>query len=348
MSVWNPSEWQYRGEGNKHLVLFYNGCSIELKGKVIRLQKVRSDTSTNSDESSQDAERFIETSERVFGPLLGVGYTQNMIAVELPNEFLVEAALLTRRKKNFDRLSTFGQLCDDLLSGPVAVEIKPKWGFMPQIEGQKQKTCRFCMHSHLRGSHSRYCPLDLYSGDRNRVKKALRELVTTPRNNFRVCMNEPFTAEALQTLLAEIIITDPILPHLANLQKSLDELDVEQIWPMYEKHKDQLQGLTLSDWVRAVDNFKSKTSRNDPVQRIMEYTLSMTFKDCSVMISIGTSADKQIEWFFEDRWYSTTYSVKVVDLDLKQIDNIDHWYQLDQTIVQHSIKSGFNHECQSV
>jgi inositol-pentakisphosphate 2-kinase len=160
---------------------------------------------------------------------------------------------------------------------------------MPQIEGQKQKTCRFCMHSHLRGSHSRYCPLDLYSGDRNRVKKALRELVTTPRNNFRVCMNEPFTAEALQTLLAEIIITDPILPHLANLQKSLDELDVEQIWPMYEKHKDQLQGLTLSDWVRAVDNFKSKTSRNDPVQRIMEYTLSMTFKDCSVMISIGTS-----------------------------------------------------------
>jgi hypothetical protein len=30
MSMWNPSEWQYRGEGNKHLVLFYNGCSIEL------------------------------------------------------------------------------------------------------------------------------------------------------------------------------------------------------------------------------------------------------------------------------------------------------------------------------
>ncbi|KAI9283107.1 inositol-pentakisphosphate 2-kinase [Umbelopsis sp. AD052] len=343
--MWNPSEWQYRGEGNKHLVLFYSGCSTDLRGKVIRLQKLRSDSQAIADESLQDAQRYHETLEKVFAPLLGESYIQHMVSVELPHEFLVEAALMTHREKNFDRLSTHGQLCDDLLNGPVAVEIKPKWGFMPKVDGQKQKTCRFCMHSHLRGSHSHYCPIDLYSGDRSRIMKALSALTITPRNNFRVCMNEPFTADALHTLLAEIIMTDPILPNLANLQKSLDELDIERIWPMYEEHKDQLQHLSIDDWARAVNKFKNQSHRDDHIQRIMEYTLSMTFKDCSVMICIGTSADKQIEWYFDGRWHSSTYSVKVIDLDLKSVDNIDRWYELDQTIVQHAVKSGLSRQC---
>lgn len=102
-------------------------------------------------------------------------------------------------------------------------------------------------------------------------------------------MNEPFTNDALHTLLAEIILTDPILPNLAHLQKSLDELDIERIWPMYQEHKTQLQHLSIDDWARAVNNFKTQSHRDDPIQRIMEYTLSMTFKDCSVMICIGTS-----------------------------------------------------------
>jgi inositol-pentakisphosphate 2-kinase len=195
----------------------------------------------------------------------------------------------SQRKGDCNELARYGLLCQDLFGGPVAVEIKPKWGFMPRIEGQKQKTCRFCMHSHLRGSHSHYCPLDLYSGDRSRVKTALDALLTTPRNNFRVVMNEPFTHEALVALLTEILVSDPILPKLVKLQSSLDELDVETIWPMYEKHKDKLENLSLDDWVQAVSHFQSQTNRDDPKQRIMEYVLSMTFKDCSVIVSIGAS-----------------------------------------------------------
>jgi inositol-pentakisphosphate 2-kinase len=210
-------------------------------------------------------------------------------AVELPKDFLVAARLLSKREGDFDQLAPYGLLCDDLLGGPVAVEIKPKWGFLPKIEGQKQKTCRFCMHSHLRGSHSYYCPLDLYSGDRNRVKTALNALITAPRNNFRVIMNEPFTHEALVALLTEILVSDSILPNLVKLQSSLDELDVEAIWPMYEKHKDQLHNLTINDWVQAVQNYQNQTARDDPKQRIMEYVLSMTFKDCSVIVTIGAS-----------------------------------------------------------
>lgn len=283
------------------------------RGKALRLQKVKPDSCANTLDCPEEARACLETLEKVFTPLLGKQHVPSMVstsamclslsttfdwlavgcyvkeAVELPKDFLAAARLLSKREGDCDQLAPYGLLCDDLLGGPVAVEIKPKWGFLPKIEGQKQKTCRFCMHSHLRGSHSYYCPLDLYSGDRNRVKTALNALITAPRNNFRVIMNEPFTHEALVALLTEILVSDSILPNLVKLQSSLDELDVEAIWPMYEKHKDQLHNLTINDWVQAVQNYQNQTARDDPKQRIMEYVLSMTFKDCSVIVTIGAS-----------------------------------------------------------
>lgn len=45
----------------------------------------------------------------------------------------------------------------------------------------KTRTCRFCMHAHLKSAQgesvaSGYCPLDLFSRDRQRVARALRTL----------------------------------------------------------------------------------------------------------------------------------------------------------------------------
>lgn len=45
----------------------------------------------------------------------------------------------------------------------------------------KTQTCRFCMHSHMRNRKdqkyiNKYCPLDLFSGDPQRVRKAIDNL----------------------------------------------------------------------------------------------------------------------------------------------------------------------------
>lgn len=79
------------------------------------------------------------------------------------------------------------------------VEVKPKCGFLPTAPGlrraDKYKYCRFCMHQCLKlqagkVSHlSSYCPIDLYSGARHRVLRALKALTETPQNNFRVFRN---------------------------------------------------------------------------------------------------------------------------------------------------------------
>ena len=73
--------------------------------------------------------------------------------------------------------------------GPVlAVEIKPKKGF---ISG-KNAVCEFCVKQREKvragqvRTETRYCPLDLFSGDSLRMKAAITNLTDNPQNNLRI------------------------------------------------------------------------------------------------------------------------------------------------------------------
>uniref|UniRef100_T1L4U4 Inositol-pentakisphosphate 2-kinase n=2 Tax=Tetranychus urticae TaxID=32264 RepID=T1L4U4_TETUR len=85
------------------------------------------------------------------------------------------------------------------LTGPViSVEIKPKQGFPPLLYhlGEEKpiaaRVCRFALKQAFKlktmplKEESHYCPLDLFSGCHSRMINAIKNLLQTPQNNFRI------------------------------------------------------------------------------------------------------------------------------------------------------------------
>eukprot|EP00079_Xenopus_tropicalis_P024290 XP_012816856.1 PREDICTED: inositol-pentakisphosphate 2-kinase isoform X2 [Xenopus tropicalis] len=97
---------------------------------------------------------------------------------------------------NLTRLQTFPFLeCRPIF----CIEIKPKCGFIPSsahiTKEIKKKICRFCMHQHLKVAKgkwkriSKYCPLDLFSGNKQRMHFALMNLLQESQNNLKIFKN---------------------------------------------------------------------------------------------------------------------------------------------------------------
>lgn len=227
------------------------------------------------------------------------------------------------------------------------------------------------MHSHFRKTQlNGYCPLDLYSDISSLLHNAVNILLKKAplEKTLRVSINGKFTSltnadpdteyksllqinsqnELLPEILESILIQDPILLKLKTLQADFDELDVEKIMPLYQ----QLGNINADNdlFAEVVDNYKKrKQDSNIPItdlQRMLEYVLSMTFKDCSVMINVIPKRDKALNHKLValKNGLIFYYDIKVIDTDLKNVDKIPYWYELDQTIVKHAIETCFSKE----
>ncbi|XP_066593161.1 inositol-pentakisphosphate 2-kinase [Prorops nasuta] len=76
-------------------------------------------------------------------------------------------------------------------SPAFCVEIKPKQGYH-NAEAQRLQKCSYCLTQYYKlrvaaiQSRSQYCPLDLFSGRRNRICRALEALLKNPQNNLKI------------------------------------------------------------------------------------------------------------------------------------------------------------------
>ena len=161
----------------------------------------------------------------------------------------------------------------------IAFEIKPKWGFMPinnpyiPQNSPKRKKCRFCMHKYYKAMLKRvpkefisvYCPMDLYSRDPIRVRKAIKALIDIPGNNLRVFMNgraidfseDRFKYGDITTCfdsgksldaedgflcqICDVLVQDDILSRLAEYQSTLDSYGIDHVYKLYRKTMDNDQ-----------------------------------------------------------------------------------------------------------
>ncbi|CAG8668157.1 6826_t:CDS:2 [Funneliformis mosseae] len=427
--LYNATLWDFKAEGNANIILSYNGENDIFSAVVLRLRKdneIKFDTSVDP--------QFFTTSyvNFVMMPLLGSKYVGESILLEVRPEFLkaLSRAILPLRSKkriqnDIDFKQRYGMLTPNHtrfsvnINPTISVELKPKWAFLPSSSfincdnSVKLQSCRFCMHKYLnkdKRNPTRYCPLDLFSLEDKRVRKAIESLINDPGSNLKLFIQGTqieIGKENWQTRLYEFFEIDcPMLDDrkqksnrvvdmlislliqaimkeqdlfikLKRLQKTLDELDIEGIDQILLTHQPKLSEPSLEEWKLIVNEYKKRTTfeitnMDDKQirQRIYEYLISATLKDCSIIFAFQKSdynglginnkqgvAELQSQFYnyssiFPERLQQISltetqsaiyhnyngsykhyiYKVNVIDLDPKPLAKLHYYKKLDTEI----------------
>ncbi|GLB34803.1 putative phosphorylates Ins(1,3,4,5,6)P5 at position 2 to form Ins(1,2,3,4,5,6)P6 (InsP6 or phytate) [Lyophyllum shimeji] len=287
-----PEHWKYVSEGGATIVFSYVGPpDPHFNGTVLRLRKstvpgVASQVNGAGETQRDPDDPMIEYQQKCMERLIPVEHLPRLQSVHVDRRWLESLVTLhdterpqdRRVKGQVDLTRTKGVLATDVVgSSRLAVEIKPKWAFLPSAHHLsditrevKMQTCRFCMHSAMRTKAAeivatKYCPLDLFSGDEGRVKQAICDLWDAwtssngAINNLKIFVEGKTIApreaslllsddvdqktasedlrETFVSALLPLLLHTPVLRVLSTLQRNLDVLDIEglsKLWRLAE------------------------------------------------------------------------------------------------------------------
>ncbi|KAJ2029880.1 hypothetical protein GGH91_000604 [Coemansia sp. RSA 2671] len=402
-----PGDWDYIEEGTENVIISYHGSEPELQGWVLRLTKC--DASAEIDLESHEALLFrdkelqrkqdaLEFAARVIGPIVGDKYVLPQRLAKTSAEFLIQVRENIESQRPRNRLSKFidarqsaSLLTKEMISRTpadstqgahaVTVELKPKCMALPRSKflapesSVKHRVCWYCRHQytlHKDGNVSQFCPLELFSGDRERIATALEHFAQSPHNNFVVFVDGrsvvdeegklsdkcvPHWSE-LRDAVAGIVQKESLFSRLQLIQRELDSFNIESVLPMYQ-HALETGALATEEpridaWLNAYSEFRrrldsgsSDLSAVSDCQAVLELMLATTLRDVSVLIKFdswpargetGTGTLKH-----------SNYSIGIVDHDPKKVSNIPKYYRLDQNIVatylQHNPDEAYQRPC---
>jgi inositol-pentakisphosphate 2-kinase len=246
----------------------------------------------------------------------------------------------------------------------ICLEVKPKCGFLPfesarlssETEHVKRRFSRYRMHRVLKSKtaptlaelNAFYDPLDLYSGQEDRVEKAAKALYSDwlrGEGNLRIFCNgrrmegidgedldeviqKQFSFGSLESMLAKHLADkklQDVLRRLAQLQAKYDNLDVEGVASLYLEETGESitvakeSPVSLSEYQEAIKEGATTNAR----QAIVKLLLSTMYKDCSIFVCC-ISGDEP--------------TIHLVDLDPKPVNKLRYLYELDQNICRHFIE----------
>ncbi|KAI4336857.1 hypothetical protein L6164_015334 [Bauhinia variegata] len=340
--------------------------------------------------------------QHVMKPLLGSKYVDAGMRVLVSREFLESIGKNVICQRPTWRVDTaqVDAHCDSVLllsdhsifphGSPqanvcISVEIKPKCGFLPlsrfisERTAVKRRITRVQMHQALKlhqgeiSELSEYNPLDLFSGSKERLHKAIKDLFTSPQNNFRVFLNgslifgalgggatntnfliaqafedalkpviqagDGLRTENLLNLVATGLHKSGVLDRLLEVQK-LDNDDIEgAIHAYYDITSQKCMVCTeLSEEQAKRHASIHSASLDDSLKMVRDYLIAATAKDCSLMICFrprdqGDSGSVNNNVHLESTRQTFDFKVYFIDLDLKRLNKMEEYYELDKKII---------------
>jgi hypothetical protein len=223
-----PNDWSFLAEGRHHAVFKYTGSNSQYVGKVLRTEKVITETKHGSHIAS-DCE--LNYCNNVIQPWMSTKYTVGMQAISVSQHFILGLHKtligMDRRKEPLDLNQRTAYLLNDLsnicrniplpvLKGKVrhscSVELKVKNGlkccspFSTDLTSLKHRFNRFQYMQYVKlwetqgnmklpwggsfESLSSYDPSQLCSRQKSQVDHALSALMSNPQNNLSVSYND--------------------------------------------------------------------------------------------------------------------------------------------------------------
>ncbi|XP_059470979.1 inositol-pentakisphosphate 2-kinase [Neocloeon triangulifer] len=203
-------KWKYRGEGNANLVIALPNerCIVRLR-KVDKCKLVRHSEADRYSEA-QRLRQEVAFYHKVMIPLLGSCFLKQSVVYRLDKEQVQKISQILQNQRPAHRnhkdvfcaadlvavypdYTLLPESLTDQVGGTstFCVEIKPKQGWI-HPEDRIMPKCTYCMKQYLKLKNksisrlSDYCPLDLYSGNKQRMKDAIQALLVSPQNNLKI------------------------------------------------------------------------------------------------------------------------------------------------------------------
>lgn len=201
----------------------------------------------------------------------------------------------------------------------AVLEFKPKWLMQSRDAPVGWTYCRTCALRRMRAKDKAgqyaFCPLDLVSGDRNRVSKSVEALLPTEVGEQIGGGDRVLGLERLRRILVEYIIKADIFTTLRDIQEKMDR-----------------HGLL----------------NTDTKQESTEFLIAMTVRDCTAFVRIDAIEDDKLEGekrnfvgessgrasFVKDegRWFAV--SCRLADLDIKDGSGTkqEYWRSIEREL----------------
>ncbi|GJN01452.1 hypothetical protein PR202_ga18719 [Eleusine coracana subsp. coracana] len=334
----DAKDWAYKGEGAANLILSYTGSSPSMLGKVLRVKKILKDKS----QPAPNCMVFSSHEQLLWGHI-------PELVESVKQDCLNQAYAVHVMSQHLGANHVDGGVCIGVSRDFLELVEKNVLNSRPTWRVNASSVDSTANVALLIADHS------LFSGnakDSSCIAVEIKFLVAwevvravfIPDERDK-CLEDLSKVSGLELsdfieLLSEAIFKSGVLRKLLATQK-LDDHDIEGAIHLYYNIISQpclvCKNTTDAELLRKYALLHS-LSLDKSLKIVRDFLISATAKDCSLMISFrpreSVIAESEYDSVFlesVERIYD--YKAYFIDLDVKPLDKMEHYFKLDQKIV---------------